>query len=153
MILVCTKVTKISDTTVKTTEYSKIGVMGMDRSNVSDIVRKRTACESITQKTPLHLTLWARSHYELLRLYDLTWSVTTVPGARQSLSGALVRALGSCSHAHTLVMEKFKERSVDKVIEWLWGEGFSDTIVESFRSMLHACSCQLFMVYFVNNNR
>ena len=42
-----------------------------------------------------------------------------VPGARQSLSGALGRDLGSCSHSHTFVMEKFKERSVDKVIEWL----------------------------------
>ena len=67
------------------------------------------------------------------------------------MSEALGRDLDSCSHAHTLVMEKFKERSVDKVIEWLRGEGFSDTIVESFRSMLHARSCQLFMVYFVNN--
>lgn len=52
------------------------------------------------------------------------------------MSEALGRDLDSCSHAHTLVMEKFKERSVDKVIEWLRGEDFSDTIVESFRSML-----------------
>lgn len=59
----------------------------------------------------------------------------------------------SLSYVNTFVMEKFKERSVDKVIEWLRGESFSDTIVESFMSMLHARSCQLFMVYFVNNNR